>query len=638
MNATRHFHAGKYVRLRALALVFLICFIHNDLAAQELRLGPALNGGWFDPDQPGQGLLVDTTVSGDFFFAGWFTYPAPTEDEQGEHRWWTIEGPYLNAESDLTVYLTTGGGFLSDATATSVPAGTARVFFPDCDTLVLDYDLDHGEQGTATMTRLLQVPAGHCDSQIVIRELEAAIDAQTPVVFRDVTVARMTPGAPIVDPEPTNVLVSEGVIQAIDNFSALNIPNDAVILDGRGRYLMPGLVDSHTHMAVNVNEFQGFATPQSLELVATNQLQLYLANGVTTILNLGDFGEPQVTWSQQIAAGTRIGPNLYAARYARGGASSCDGGPGVVTVGSSFEDGQAYVDEAIEQGFHLIKIYNCTPPAAVDGILARAAETGISVAGHLPTQYNTNELLRNETFSLVAHSRAFVFNGFLSPVSGNVARDQAVTAMMDGNTALSSTLWIVETINQVFCNNQAGIDAWFAALPVELMHSTEHGLHRRSVTGGRFAPSGCTPNGFQSQLSFARDMARRVHDAGGLVLAGSDSPTVLGAAGFSMHDELQALRRAGFSDHATLAAATSNAGQYLVQVLPDELPIGTISRGARADLLLLDRPPADALDDFAASLEIVMARGNAYPRAVRQAWFDRIREEYNITCPPHCSP
>ncbi len=608
------------------------------LSAQDLPLGPAFNGGWFDPDQPGQGLLVDSTASGDFFFAGWFTYPAATESEQGEHRWWTIEGPYDGADSELTIYLTTGGEFLSDVQAQSSLAGTARVRFPDCQTLVLDYEFDHGEQGTVTMSRLLPVSEDHCNQAIPVDELETTIDATTPVVFRDVHLATMAPEAPPVEAEPGSVLVIDGMIQAIGDYASLDVPAGAVILDGRGRFLMPGLVDSHTHLAVNVIEFKWTATPEELELVGTNQLQLYLANGVTTILNLGDFGEPQTTWSRQIADGARIGPNLYVARYARGGSSTCDRGPGVVTVGTTFEDGQAYVDEALQQGFHLIKIYNCTPPAAVDGILDRAEELGVTVAGHLPGQYDTNSLLRNETFSLVAHSRAFLFNGYLSTGSGNVARNQAVTAMLAGETALSSTLWIVETINQVFCNNQEGIDAWFAALPVELMHATEHGLNARSVTGGRFAPAGCNPGGFQSQVSFARNMALRVQQRGGLVLAGSDSPTVLGAAGFSMHDELQAIRRAGFTDQETLATATSNAGRYLAKVLPGEPPLGTLAIGSRGDLLLLDRPPSDALDDFAASIDLVMARGNVYPRAVRQAWYDRIRAEYNITCPPWCSP
>lgn len=606
--------------------------------AQELRFGPALNGGWFDPEQPGQGLFVDSRADGGFFFAGWFTYQAAAEAQPGAHRWWTIEGPYVDETSELVIYLTTGGEFLTDFPVLSTPAGTARVSFPDCDTLLLDFEFDHGEVGTVTMRRVLMAPEGHCDAQYVVREIEDTVEAATPVVFRDVALVSMAEGAPFVSPEAATVVVADGVIQSVGAFSVHGIPPGAVVIDGRGRYLMPGLTDSHTHLAVNVIELQGIATPAMLELVSTNQLQLYLANGVTTILNLGDFGEPQTTWAAEIAAGKRIGPTLYTAKYARGGPGSCDGGPEQVTVGNSFEAGQAYVQGAVEEGYDLIKIYNCTPPLAVDGILSEAAALNISVAGHLPNQYNTRNLLLDPIFSLVAHSNAFVWNGYLSLTSGTIARDQAVNTMLDGETSLSTTLWIVEKIAQVWCHNQAGIDALIAESPIELMHSTELDLHARSIEGERFAPPGCSPGAFNAELSFARDMVRRVAEAGGEILAGTDSPTVLGAAGFSMHSEIQALRRAGLTTREALAAATVQAGRYFARVLPGELPLGKVEAGHRADLLLLDRHPAEALNDFPAALEVVMARGAAYPRAVRDGWLEHIRDEYNITCPPYCRP
>jgi hypothetical protein len=389
---------------------------------------------------------------------------------------------------------------------------------------------------------------------------------------------------------------------------------------------------------VNVIELLGSASEGLLELVSTNQLQLYLANGVTTILNLGDFGEPQTQWAQEIESGTRIGPTLYTARYARGDLNSCDGGPSAVIVGGSFEAGQNYVRQAVQQGYHMIKIYNCTPPQAVEGILAEAAAMNISVAGHFPVQSSSPALLRNPTFSLLAHFNAFLFNGYLTLGSGNIPRDQAVAAMLDGATAMSTTLWLVEKIAQVWCHNQAGIDALLNESPIELMHFTELELHQRSYNSSRFAPPGCRQGDFDRDLAFARDMVRRLLDAGGEVLAGTDSPTVLGAAGFSMHSELRALRRAGLSEAEALAAATANTGRYLQRVLPGETALGEVETGFRADLLLLDRPPGEALDDFASSLEMVMARGAVYPRAVRNAWLNRIRSEYGNTCPPYCRP
>jgi imidazolonepropionase-like amidohydrolase len=620
-----------------LSLIAGLCASAN-ASAQELLFGPAMEGAWHNPDLPGQGLLVDSSPGGDFFFAGWFTYQAQGEESPGKQRWWTIEGAYEDDSSALVIYHTTGGEFLGDFPVMSTPAGTARVSFPDCDTLVLEYDFDAGPGGEVTLERLLPVPEGYCDSQTVVRDFEDIIEADTPVVFRNVSLVTMSEGAPLVSPSPSSVLVENGVISGVGDFGAFGVPSNAIIVDGRGRFLMPGLVDSHTHLAVNVIELQGFASPATLELVSTNQLQLYLLNGVTTILNLGDFGEPQTRWADEIENGSRIGPTLITAKYARGNTSSCDGGPSQVVVGSTFEAGQAYVQEAIEEGYRLIKIYNCTPPDAVDGILAEAAAQGISVAGHLPNQYDTPSLLLDPTFSLVAHSNAFLWNGYLNLGSSPGQRGQAVTTMLNGGTSLSSTLWIAEKIAQVWCRNQPGIDALLAESPIEYMHSTELDLHERSVTSNRFAPAGCNPGGFNGDLLFARDMVRRVLNAGGIVFAGTDSPTVLGAAGFSMHSELQALRNAGLTDQQALAAATANAGIYLSGVLPEETPIGRIESGHRADLLLLDRPPAAAIDDFAESLEMVIARGTVYPRAVREAWLERIREEYDITCPPYCRP
>jgi hypothetical protein len=389
---------------------------------------------------------------------------------------------------------------------------------------------------------------------------------------------------------------------------------------------------------VNVIELLGSGSNGLLNLVGTNQLQLYLANGVTTIVNLGDFGEPQTLWAQEIEAGTRIGPRHLAGKYARGGQGSCDGGPPQVTVGNTAQDGRKYVQAAVQEGYRFIKIYNCTPPGAVDGILAEAGKLNIPVAGHFPVQYNSRALLLDPAFSLLAHANAFLFNGYLSTSSGHAPRNLAIASMVEGGTAMSTGMWIVEVLAQIWCHHQSGYDAWLSASPIELMHFTELELHDRSFSSNRFAPPGCSPGDYNGALAFSRDIIRRALDAGVEVVTGTDSPTVFGVAGFSMHSELQALRRAGLSDAEALATATGNAGRYLARVLPDDVPIGRVAPGHRADLLLLDRSPGEAMDDFPASLELVMAGGAAYPRLVRDALLERIRNEYNIQCPPYCRP
>lgn len=619
-----------------LILPFLL--LTANATSAEFRLGSAFNGAWYDPEHAGQGMSVQSSAEGDFFFGAWFTYPADSEGSADAHRWWTVEGPWSGPASNLTIYRTTGGAFLSPQPVLSEPIGTAHIELVDCQQLTMSFDFDHGEAGEVTMQRLLPVPAGHCDPLRVIQSPETELSAETPMVFRDVTVVGMVPGQPFESEAPRSVLVQDGVIQAVARFSELAIPPGAVVIDGRGRYLLPGVVDTHTHLAVNISELQGFADPAELEQVAANQLDLYLANGVTTLLNLGDFGEPTPRWAAEIESGQRRGPTLYSAKYARGGLTSCDGGPPAVVVGSSEAAGRQYVRDADAQGYDFIKVYNCTPRAALDGILAEAPVLGMPIAGHFPGRNPTEDLLRGPAFSLLAHSNAFLWNGYLGIGSPGGDRDDAVALMLEGSTALSTTLWIVEEIARYWCRGRGGFNEWLATAPIEYMHLTEVRLHERSLTSGRFGPPGCQPGAFDHDLDFARDMVRKVQLAGGELTTGTDSPTVLGVAGFSMHDELAALLRAGLDVQQALAAATRLPGVYLGRVLTLPAPFGQVAPGHRADLLLLDRPPADAVLDFPAALDLVMARGHLYPRVVRNAWLADIRAQYSGHCPPYCKP
>ncbi|MFQ5679153.1 MAG: hypothetical protein ACE5HP_06810 [Gemmatimonadota bacterium] len=114
------------------------------------------------------------------------------------------------------------------------------------------------------------------------------------------------------------VVVRDGVIVDVGPTGVVPVPADATVVDGQGRFLMPGLADMHTHVA----------TETSVD-AAPGQLFLFLANGVTMILGQGDFGEPLPTWARQIREGTLLGPTFYTARYARG---PKDGSPASVTV------------------------------------------------------------------------------------------------------------------------------------------------------------------------------------------------------------------------------------------------------------------------------------------------------------------
>lgn len=112
---------------------------------------------------------------------------------------------------------------------------------------------------------------------------------------------------------------------------------------------------------------------------------------------------------------------------------------------------------------------------------------------------------------------------------------------------------------------------------------------------------------------------KAIHDAGGKIMAGSDTPEFLFLYGFSMHRELQTLKDAGLSNYAALAAGTRNAHEYLGSIKD----VGTIERGKRADLILLDANPLDDIGNTTKSSG-VMIKGKWYTQAELNKWLDEI--------------
>ena len=93
--------------------------------------------------------------------------------------------------------------------------------------------------------------------------------------------------------EGQTVVVKDGLIADLGPSSTVEVPAEALVVDGEGKFLMPGLSDMHMHL-----------------FGAETDLLLYLANGVTTIRDMGGAPPVQLEWRDEINAGTRTGPNI----------------------------------------------------------------------------------------------------------------------------------------------------------------------------------------------------------------------------------------------------------------------------------------------------------------------------------------
>jgi imidazolonepropionase-like amidohydrolase len=158
------------------------------------------------------------------------------------------------------------------------------------------------------------------------------------------------------------VIVRDGHITAIGPAARVAIPRDAFIVQSRGKYLIPGLADMHTHV---------FGEKEYL---------LYVSKGVTTIRNMWGFPS-DLEWRTKIAKGEKLGPTIYTA------GSIIDGDPPQLRGSTAIdkpEEADRIVKAQKEAGYDFIKVYNRLKPDVYDAIVDAANKYAIRVVGHVP--------------------------------------------------------------------------------------------------------------------------------------------------------------------------------------------------------------------------------------------------------------
>ena len=131
-------------------------------------------------------------------------------------------------------------------------------------------------------------------------------------------------------------------------------------------------------------------------------------------------------------------------------------------------------------------------------------------------------------------------------------------------------------------------------------------------------------------IKLREKLIKAIYDAGGRIMTGSDTPEFLWLYGFGMHHELKALKDAGLSNYAVLEAATKNPSMFLGTIDM----VGTIEKGKRADLILLNANP---LDDISATENRagVMLKGKWHPQQELNAWLDESAQAISTSFKEH---
>lgn len=408
----------------------------------------------------------------------------------------------------------------------------------------------------------------------------AAPAQEAPVAFRDVAVLSMTSDS--VEPGRT-VIVEDGRIAWVGPAGKARIPESAVVVEGDGRVLMPGLADLHVH-------------------AGSADMPLFLANGVTTIREMN--GTPgHLALGDSIDAGLALGPRMVVVSPLLAGEEQ----PWRHELVPDAETAYRLAHEADELGYRALKVYDGLSREAYRA-LAEASETlSIPLVGHVPEAVGLEGVFEAGQRT-IEHVEQIVY------ATVGHDPDPARIPGIAARVAESGT-WVVPTLaaqKMISLRGTAAYDARMNAPEVRYVPKNLQGWWgslRKPADAPDPGPDDPRRRRAEAFYAFQRDLTAALHEAGVPLLAGTDTPNPLLVPGFSIHDELAALVDAGLAPIEALKAATADGARFL----GEEGEWGVVAPGAAADLVLVEANPLEDLGTLERPAGVL----------VRGRWLDR---------------
>jgi imidazolonepropionase-like amidohydrolase len=418
------------------------------------------------------------------------------------------------------------------------------------------------------------------------------------VAITHVTVIDATGAPPQTD---MTVIVTEHHIAALGRSDALRPPAQAAIIDGRGKFLIPGLWDMHVH------EVFGDWLPRNEKVVPL----LFVANGITGVRDMGGDLEVLKEWRARVAAGTLLGPRMIIAGPMLDGPTPRF--PSSAPIANA-ADGRRVVDDLTRRGVDFIKIQSLIPR---DGYFAAAEEAkrlGMVFVGHVPDAVRASEASDAGQKSIEHFTGIFeacstiedkLVTGTPRGPGPNVrtydpGRAQKVIALMARNRTWQVPTLVWERGQWLIDDIDLSHDPLTKYAPAAWKDHTwpmfVHDIMKTMDTD----PLPVRKKFFQMEL----DMTLAMFRAGVPFMAGTDTAAGVHVfPGFSLHQELALFVQAGLTPMQALQTATRNPAEFMGR-LKD---LGTIEQGKLADLVLLDANPLDDIANTRRIRAVVLA-------------------------------
>ncbi|MGH7467205.1 MAG: amidohydrolase family protein [Longimicrobiales bacterium] len=422
--------------------------------------------------------------------------------------------------------------------------------------------------------------------------------------------------------EHQTVIVRGENIQALGPVASTRVPEGATRIDGRGKFLMPGLAEMHAHIP----------GAQAPEQVIADIMYLYIANGITTIR--GMLGAPnQFQWRDRAVKNEIVAPYMVLA------------GPSLnQNSATSVQAAMTVVQQNAQAGYDLQKIHPGFGRAIYDSAAAAAKRANFKMAGHVPVEVGLRRALEvkqdidhldgyleaavpEAVFAKIVHPTEVITWSEILRSIDHTKIPALVRATVSAGIYNSPTMYLWENIWGTI-----NVDS-MARLP-EMKYVprqwVQNWINQKNGRTPFDTQNNITPEDRKKLLEFRRALLDALADGGALLLMGTDSPQMFNVPGFALHHELQLMRKSGLTPFQVLQSGTVNVGRYTREVLGKPGNFGTVASGQRADLVLLDANPFADLTNVT-KRSGVMARGRWFSAAELSAGLDAMATRHAQT-------
>ena len=393
------------------------------------------------------------------------------------------------------------------------------------------------------------------------------------------------------------------------------------VIDGRGRYLIPGLWDMHVHLTYDDRFTQ--LMPGA-----------FLSWGITSVRDTGGMMQDMLPVINQMRAPDAISPRVFFSGPLLDGQHVVydgDSRPLIGTQNSDIQQARENVQRLKNSGVDFIKIYELVSPEVFSALVDEARIHALPIASHVPLhmlastvgdQVGTMEHLRNIELDCAANAELLLASRREKLTAENVSSGHALRSSIHSSQRLDAIAALDEercasvlaNLTETIQVPTLRLNALPLAPPYEQSDWDEAlGAMLPEVQLEWSEPNTFIPKDYgQRDLRFSQyslQMVKRMVEAGVPIGAGTDTPIGLAIPGYSLHRELEMLVRAGMTPLQALEAATIRPTEFLQ--LEDQL--GTIEAGKRADLVLLSANPLEDIRNTR-QIDLVISKGKIVPR------------------------